>query len=188
MAVILVRGVGVPSEDTEGPSELASVPAGPQLSLRVGAHRVQPEPSSHPCPCSESQGAKVSVQWDGSDCQRGEGLGAASRDGDKDLRGSQGRGVLPSLGHASFLLQMGCLAVQVAEWGLDPAFRYSMLSLHSLGRRAAKPHASSSPFPESSGRHSGNLMQERTRRGIGGGGGGGDGSVLCTGDREREER
>lgn len=88
MAVILVRGVGVPSEDTEGPSELASVPAGPQLSLHVGAHRVRPEPSSHPFPSSESQGAKVSVQWDGSDCQRGEGLGAASRDGDKDLRGS----------------------------------------------------------------------------------------------------
>lgn len=49
---------------------------------------------------------------------------------------------------------------------------------------AAKPHASSSPFPESSRRHSGNLMQERTQQGIGGGDGG-DGSVLCTGDRER---
>lgn len=48
VAVILVRGVGVPSEDTEGLSELASVPAGPQLSLHVGAHRVRPEPSSHP--------------------------------------------------------------------------------------------------------------------------------------------
>lgn len=43
-------GEGVPSEDTEGPSELVSVPASPQLSLHLGTYRVRYALSTHPLP------------------------------------------------------------------------------------------------------------------------------------------
>lgn len=149
-------------------------PTGYDLNLQVTLSR----PQSHRVQRCQSSGMAVTVS-----VEKGWGLhpGMGTRISEEVT--TSGPWVLPSLGHASFLLQMGHLVLQTAEWGLDPAFRCSMLSLHSLGRSAAKPHSGSSPFPESSRRHSGNLMQERTRQGIGGGDG--DGSVLCTGDRER---
>lgn len=69
MAVILVRGVGVSSEDTEGPSELASVPAGPPNSASMWGptgYDLNPQvtlarPQSHRVQRCQSSGMAVTV-------------------------------------------------------------------------------------------------------------------------------
>lgn len=53
--------------------------------------------------------------------------------------------------------------------------QHAFTAHQSLGRNTLNPHRSSSPFPESSRKHSINHMQAKTERGVGGDGG--DGSV-----------
>lgn len=141
MAVILVSGLGVPSEDTEGPSEFSlcfckSLPNSAPMWEPTGQDVDLKWPALGVTGCKgvcQSSGMAVTISV--------ARAGVASRDGDKDLRESDD---IRAGGYchlwATLLLPMGHLVVQGAAWGLDPAFRCSMPSEHSLEGCIKAPH------------------------------------------------
>lgn len=112
---------------------------------------------------------------------RAGGWGVASRDGDKDLRESddvRAMGFCQLWAESLFLYRWGGALCCAGSGVGTRAFlqrQHAFTAHQSLGRNTLNPHRSSSPFPESSRKHSINLMQAKTERGVGGDGG--DGSV-----------
>lgn len=168
------------SENTGEPSELAFLPASPQLSRHLGAYGGRictlksplASPQSHSIQKCQSNGMAVTISVD-----KGWGWhpGMGTKISEKVMM--SGSWVFASSGPSLFSFIGGALCCAGSGVGTRAFLQrqHAFTAHQSLGRNTLNPHRSSSPFPESSRKHSINLMQAKTERGVGGDGG--DGSV-----------